>query len=103
MKASVRIMRSRLKDVRLHNSFLISNRIVYKVFFIRHYFFQHNCAILSHAQCASLAQLDRAFGYEPEGRGFKSRRAYHKKIISKRNLTLTFFNLFIKLMQLILK
>ena len=28
-------------------------------------------------KCASLAQLDRAFGYEPEGRGFESRRAYH--------------------------
>ena len=28
---------------------------------------------------APVAQLDRVFGYEPKGRGFESRPAYHKK------------------------
>ena len=28
---------------------------------------------------APVAQLDRVFGYEPKGRGFESRPAYHQK------------------------
>ena len=32
---------------------------------------------------ALVAQLDRAFGYEPKGRGFKSLRAYHISLQSK--------------------
>lgn len=30
------------------------------------------------SRCVPLAQLDRAFGYDPEGRGFESLRARHK-------------------------
>src|SRR5438105_10364483 len=34
--------------------------------------------VLQFANCAPLAQLDRASGYEPEGREFESLRARHK-------------------------
>ena len=34
--------------------------------------------LLSFRGCAPVAQLDRASGYEPEGRGFESLRAHHK-------------------------
>ena len=30
------------------------------------------------SRCVPLAQLDRAFGYDPEGRGLESLRARHK-------------------------
>ena len=42
-------------------------------------------AILLQQRYAPLAQLDRAFGYEPRGRGFKSLRAYHltNKVVEK--------------------
>src|SRR5271154_5659204 len=37
-------------------------------------------------QCAPVAQLDRAFGYEPKGRRFESFRAHHSllSILSRR-------------------
>ena len=42
--------------------------------------FQKKCAIImrlsERTECAPLAQLDRASGYGPEGRGFESLRAY---------------------------
>jgi hypothetical protein len=31
-------------------------------------------------KCAPVAQLDRAFGYEPKGRRFESFRAHHPSI-----------------------
>ena len=34
--------------------------------------------LLSFRGCAPVAQLDRASGYEPEGRGFESLRAHHR-------------------------
>ena len=38
---------------------------------------------------ALVAQLDRAFGYEPKGRGFESRRARQKKALA---IASAFFN-----------
>lgn len=35
------------------------------------------CGILINSSIAPLAQLDRAFGYEPKGREFESLRARH--------------------------
>src|SRR5271155_16172 len=42
-----------------------------------------NCTSLF---CAPVAQLDRAFGYEPKGREFESLRAHHPFAVSRRNL-----------------
>ncbi len=56
---------------------LANKRGVFLDFSVRNYFFFEKCGILLQQQYAPLAQLDRAFGYEPEGHGFESLRAYH--------------------------
>lgn len=41
------------------------------------------CLSAVKAQCAPLAQLDRASGYGPEGRGFESLTAYQERKVLK--------------------
>jgi hypothetical protein len=49
--------------------------------FLRHQIFRYNLTqFLPAKQSAPLAQLDRASGYEPEGREFESLRAHHSSI-----------------------
>ncbi len=38
-----------------------------------------NCDIIFYCEYVSVAQLDRVSDSDSEGRGFKSRRAYHSK------------------------
>ena len=47
-------------------------------------FFRYNQPEVSCQSHAPLAQLDRASGYEPEGREFESLRAHHRSILRNR-------------------
>src|ERR1022692_2371294 len=44
--------------------------------------FRYNSGASSPAKPAPLAQLDRASGYEPEGREFESLRAHHSSFLN---------------------
>ena len=46
---------------------------------------------------ALVAQLDRAFGYEPKGQGFESLRARH--LIIKKDNKVNFFELLHKILK----
>jgi hypothetical protein len=52
---------------------------------------KNKSAVLQLLNCAPVAQLDRASGYEPEGREFESPRAHHIFFNANNFLLLGFF------------